>query len=180
MKKVLYFGEVTNTQFLNIFPDAHTFIFVSSKEPNIQMFEEHNFVLMNIEETQEVFKRKLFVNTRVNPHLFIFKNGYKKIKYYTPIDTVPPPELAKDISLSDTLYVKDYFPPARLFEYFKSPKTFVGSSTNKYTYNLNKESRNIIDVMINFPKLGYFNNYFVDTDDFVIQMRNFTEMITFF
>ena len=194
MNSVLYFGPWDDTSFLDIFPDSKKFILVDSQPSTqwgynkhfvddvIREYESRDFVLMNIEETQEYFSSFSFFKTNeyTNPHLFIFKRGDgTTIKYYMSTDIMynMTQELAKDISKTDTLYINGYFPSCRLFEYFKGPKNFVGNTDNCYLYDMGF-TRNIIDVLINFPTATYFKRYFtVSTGDnsILVQVKNFTQ-----
>jgi hypothetical protein len=188
MNSVLYFGPWDDTSFLDIFPDAKKFILVDSQPKTqwgynkrfvddvIREYESRDFVLMNIEETQESSFSFFKTDEYTNPHLFIFKKGDTTIKYYMSTDIMynMVQELAEDISKTDTLYINGYFPSCRLFEYFKGPKNFVGNTDNCYLYDMGF-NRNIIDVLINFPTATYFNKYFAEDNGILVQVKNFTK-----
>ena len=198
-RKVLYFGAWEDTTFLDAFPDTNNFVLVDTqprsewdtKEINVKYYRDNfvkeitdsfktkDYFLKNIEQTESYYKNFSFFKKPeyIDPHLFVFKNGKKTIKYYISTNVVynEIPELIKDISSADTLYLKGYFPEPRILEYFKAPKKFVGNSNSCYHYNINPE-RNVVDILYNFPKISYFNQFYVYSDN-LFKVKNFKEFL---
>ena len=197
-KKVLYFGAWDDITFLDTFPDTNDFVLVDTqprsewdtKDINVEYYRDNfvkeitdsfktkDYFLKNIEQTESYYKNFSFFKKPeyIDPHLFIFKNGKKTIKYYISTNIIynEIPELIKDISSADTLYLKGYFPEPRILEYFKAPKKFVGHSNSCYYYNNDPDQRNVVDVLHNFPKLSYFNQFYVYSDN-LFKVKNFKE-----
>ena len=197
-KKVLYFGAWDDITFLDTFPDTNDFVLVDTqprsewdtKDINVKYYRDNfvkeitdsfktrNYFLKNIEQTESYYKNFSFFKKPeyIDPHLFIFKNGKKTIKYYISTNIIynEIPELIKDINTSDTLYIKGYIPVSRILEYFKAPKKFVGNKNSIYLYNLDPE-RNVIDVLYNFPKISYFNQFYIDESNYLLRTKNFKE-----
>ena len=197
-KKVLYFGAWDDITFLDAFPDTNNFVLVDTqprsewdtKDINVEYYRDNfvkeitdsfktkDYFLKNIEQTESYYKNFSFFKKPeyIDPHLFIFKNGKKTIKYYISTNIIynEIPELIKDISSADTLYLKGYFPEPRILEYFKAPKKFVGHSNSCYYYNNDPDQRNVVDVLHNFPKLSYFNQFYVYSDN-LFKVKNFKE-----
>ena len=198
-KKVLYFGAWDDITFLDTFPDTNDFVLVDTqprsewdtKDINVEYYRDNfvkeitdsfktkDYFLKNIEQTESYYKNFSFFKKPeyIDPHLFIFKNGKKTIKYYISTNIIynEIPELIKDINTSDTLYLSGYFPHSRILEYFKAPKKFVGNSNSCYHYNINPE-RNVVDILYNFPKISYFNQFYVYSDN-LFKVKNFKEFL---
>jgi hypothetical protein len=101
----------------------------------------------------------------VNPHLFIFKNSDRIIKYYISTNILfnMNKMLEDDIKTSDTLYVAGYAPDVELLKYLNNKINFIGDNETVYFYERDPDENNIISNYIegNIKLDNYFDNYYL-------------------
>ncbi len=98
----------------------------------------------------------------INPHLLIFKNGNRLIKYYISTNILFNmfPILEEDIKSCDTLYVAGYHPDVGLLKYITKKLNFVGDDKTVYFYKPDKDENTII-TNSNIKLNDYFDNYYL-------------------
>ena len=88
----------------------------------------------------------------INPHLFIFKNSNRILKYYISTNILFNMNnmLEEDIKSCDTLYVAGYHPDIILLNYINKKINFIGDNNTVYFYDYDKDENTIISNNIKF------------------------------
>jgi hypothetical protein len=96
----------------------------------------------------------------INPHLFIFRNENRIIKYYISTNILFNMNklLEDDIKTSDTLYVAGYFPNEELLKYFSKKMIFAGDDDTVYFSEPDPTDNNIISSGL---LKEYFDKYYL-------------------
>ena len=196
-KKVLYLGASDHIDVVKYFPNCNEFVLIDT-QPRIEYDEidyfyegfyrdkffkkvinkckKYGFILdetieldsnyMNTIKTIELISDNHL--NYINPHLLIFKNHQRIIKYYISTNILFNmfPILEEDIKSSDTLYVAGYHPEQILLKYINKKINFVGDNYTVYFCEPDENSNNIISNYIkkheeNISHFNEFNYYLV-------------------
>ncbi len=184
--KVLYFGSWAHIEVVDYFPKCNEFVLIDTQPRSehdkkdyfveglyrptfldkvINKCKKIGFTLTDkIELDPNYMSKELSDNfPYVNPHLFIFKNKSRIIKYYISTNIIfnMTPLLEEDIRTSDTLYVAGYFPDVILLKYLNKKINCVGDSETVYFYEYDKDENNIISNYILTKEYSNEWNYYL-------------------
>jgi hypothetical protein len=187
-KKVLYFGSCDHIEVVEYFPKCNEFILIDTQprsEHDAKDYfydgfyrvkfinkiknkcKKYGFILNKITELDSNFMSKELVDNfpYINPHLFIFNNSNRIIKYYVSTNILYNMNkmLEDDIKSSDTLYVAGYSPDIELLKYLNKQINFVGDNHTIYFYEREPDENNIISNYIENKIIlyDYFDNYYL-------------------
>ncbi len=177
--KILYSGAWHHIEVVDYFPNCNEFILIDtqprSEHDEKDYFYDGFYRPTFIDKLVKKCINKGFIHTNtieleptymnidlpyINPHLFIFRNENRIIKYYISTNILFNMNklLEDDIKTSDTLYVAGYFPDEELFKYFNKKMIFVGDDKTVYFSKQYSEDNNIISSgLLN----DYFNKYYL-------------------
>jgi hypothetical protein len=180
-KKVLYLGSWNHIEVVNYFHKCNEFVLIDTQPRSefdekdifykefyrekflkrvIKKCKKYGFKLEETIELDQNYNKHLSDLQYINPHLLIFKNNERVIKYYISTNILfnMTPLLEDDIKTSDTLYVAGYYPDIELFKYTNKKMNFVGDNCTVYFYEPDKDENKII---INIKLDDYFDNYYL-------------------
>jgi hypothetical protein len=187
-KKVLYLGSWNHIEVVNYFHKCNEFVLIDTQPRSehdekdyfyegfyrdkfidriINTCNKYGFILTDKIELDPNYMKKKISNMYpyVNPHLFIFKNSDRIIKYYISTNILfnMNKMLEDDIKTSDTLYVAGYAPDVELLKYLNNKINFIGDNETVYFYERDPDENNIISNYIegNIKLDNYFDNYYL-------------------
>lgn len=181
-KKVLYFGSWDHIEVVNYFHKCNEFVLIDTQPRSefdkknyfyegfyrekflnrvIKKCKKYGFTLEETIELDPNYNKHLSNLPYINPHLLIFKNNERVIKYYISTNILfnMTPLLEDDIKTSDTLYVAGYYPDIELFKYTNKKMNFVGDNCTVYVYDIEEDEKKIISSNIKLD--DYFDNYYL-------------------
>jgi hypothetical protein len=189
--KILYFGAWAHIEVVDYFPKCNEFVLIDTQPRSehdekdyfyegfyrdkfidiiTKKCKKYGFILDKMIELDPNYMQidKLAFGF-INPHLYIFKNKERTIKYYISTNILFNMNslLKEDINSSDTLYVAGYFPDVILLKYLNKKINFVGDSETVYFFEEDENENNIIsnyiknkielnDYYIRFSEYNYY------------------------
>jgi hypothetical protein len=178
-KKILYLGAWEHIEIVDYFPNCNEFILIDTM-PRSEHDEKDYFydgfyrrTFLDKLITKCINKGFIHINTieldptymnidlpYINPHLFIFRNENRIIKYYISTNILFNMNklLEDDIKTSDTLYVAGYFPNEELLKYFSKKMIFAGDDDTVYFSEPDPTDNNIISSGL---LKEYFDKYYL-------------------
>jgi hypothetical protein len=157
-KDYFYEGFYRDTFFNRVIKKCEKYGFILNEIIEL----EPNYI-KNIQtiETSSEYMNNISDIPYINPHLLIFKNKDRTIKYYISTNILfnITPILEDDIKTSDTLYVAGYHPDVELLKYINKKINFVGDDKTIYFLEPDEDEHTIISNNIELN--DYFDNYYL-------------------
>ena len=198
--KILYLGAWDHIEVVDYFPNCNEFVLIDTQPRSdfdqkdyfdeelyrhkfidniIKKFEKYGFILTDKFELDPNYMN--IDLPYINPHLLIFNNKNKIIKYYISTNILfnMTSLLEKDIMESDTLYISGYFPDKELLKYFNKKINFVGDDYTIYHIDSEDEPDNIIiNIKYNSTSQSNFNYYVLNRElNKIVKCDNLRDII---